>query len=98
MARSRMVTQANRREWRKIIVALEAARKAIWHYAPNRDARFNDCFALATPTERAAFEALRAAESAFEAKMIAEGRGYRDSLGVFMPYGVSLLSDPRVSN
>ena len=54
--------------------------------APRNDVRFNDCYAMATPTVQQAYQFAISALDTFHQEMINQGRGYRcASFGHFTP-------------
>jgi hypothetical protein len=79
------MTKAQTAKHEKLSAKLNATTSAIYAFAPNRDTRFSDCWNMASPEAKEAHDEARRALTAFEIDMIAEGRAWRASYGMFTP-------------
>lgn len=81
------MTKAHHQQYAKILRRCDAVSTAVYMSAhPRIDIPFKDCLARASGDVKAEFEACCVATRCFEGRMIAEGRAYFATFGVFKPY------------
>jgi hypothetical protein len=65
---------------------VQAIRKAVYEVTERTDVRLSDCLDMAAPALRLAYCAAHLKLAEFEDRMIREGRGYRNSVGLLVSY------------
>lgn len=80
------MTKAQSAKLAKIEARFTDCQNAIYAFAPNGDARFSDCKALATERAKMAYDQAFVDLELLKEKMIRDCRAYRDNTGSFRAY------------
>lgn len=78
-----IMTKAQHAKHERLRAQVDKACKLVYAAGPNRETVFSECLKLATEETRQAWQATRVNLSDFEAEMIAQGRAWRASFGMF---------------
>ncbi len=81
------LTKAQRKHHERLRAARDAACQSVFDaVAPRTDVRFQACLQVAAPDVRSTWESACSAQQRFEDDMVADGRAWRASFGMFTPY------------
>jgi hypothetical protein len=86
MAKSKKMTKPQSAKMEKLRQALSDQQSAIYAFGESRNVVFSECYKLATPEAKKAYDASWQAVMSFEGEMIGEGRGWRNAYGHFYSY------------
>ncbi|TIX43168.1 MAG: hypothetical protein E5V40_04295 [Mesorhizobium sp.] len=78
-----IMTKAQHKRHEKLRANVDKACNQVYAAGPNRETVFSKCLELASEATRQAWQAARVELSDFESQMIAEGRAWRASFGMF---------------
>lgn len=79
------MTKVQLRDYDKLLAVLGKARDAIYAFGCDRNVPFYECYSLATQEAQDKHSKAITALIRFESEMVAQGRAWRSTLGIFTP-------------